>query len=134
MATHQVTLALPETVYQSVEQTAMAVHRPIETVLVEALTATFPPISDLPEQIADEVSEFTGIADDMLQNIATEMLSPSQQQQLTRLLGKNSDDKLTKTEKATLERLMDEYWRITLRKAQARAILAQRACARKPKD
>lgn len=132
MATHQITLALPETVYRLVKETATAGKRPVKTVLVEALTATFPPISDLPEKIAGEVSEFVGLSDDVLLNIAAEMLSPTQQRQLTRLLNKNSEGTLTKKEQTRLDELMDEYWRITLRKAQARAILAQRERVRTP--
>ena len=126
MATHQVTLTLPETIYQLANETATAVKRPVETVLVEALTATFPPISDLPEKIASEVSEFVGLSDNVLLNIADEMLSPAQQRQLTRLLNKNSEGTLTNKEQTRLDELMDEYWRVTLRKAQSRAILAQR--------
>ena len=126
MATHQVTLALPETVYRLAEQTAAAVQRPVETVLVETLAATLPPISDLPENIAAEVAEFVGLGDDVLLAIAAETLSPTQQQKLTRLLKKNSEGALTKKEQVTLEELMDEYWRVTLQKAQAQAILARR--------
>lgn len=133
MATHQVTLALPEPVYRLAEQTAAAAQRPVEILLVEALAATLPPISDLPEKIADEVAEFVGLGDDVLLAIAAETLSPTQQQQLTRLLSKNSEGTLTKKEQATLEQLMDEYWRVTLRKAQAQAILAQRRKVREPK-
>ncbi|MBC8231758.1 hypothetical protein H8E77_19585 [bacterium] len=126
MATHQVTLALPEPVYRLAEQTAAAAKRSVEVLLVEALTATLPPISDLPEKIATEVADFVGLEDDVLLTIATETLSPTQQQQLTRLLSKNSEGSLTKKEQTTLNQLMDEYWRVTLRKAQAQAILAQR--------
>jgi len=133
MATHQVTLALPEPVYRLAEQTATAAQRPIETVLVEALAATLPPIIDLPEEIATQVAEFVGLEDDVLLAIAAETLSLEQQQQLTRLLDKNSESALTEKEQAMLEELMDEYWRVTLRKAQARAILAQRARMRVPK-
>ena len=133
MATHQVTLALPEAVYRLAEQTAAAVQRPVETLLVEALAATLPPISDLPENIAAEVAEFVGLGDDVLLAIAAETLSPTQQQQLTRLLNENSEGALTKKEQVTLEELMDEYWQVTLRKAQAQAILAQRTQVRAPK-
>ncbi len=133
MATHQVTLALPEAVYRQAEQTAAAVQLPVETVMVEALSATLPPINDLTEKIATEVAEFAGLKDDMLLAIADEMLSPTQQQQLTQLLNQNSEGTLTEKEQAMLEKLMDEYWRVTLRKAQARAILAQRVRVRMPK-
>ncbi len=126
MATHQVTLALPEAVYRLAEQTVAHCQRPVETLLVEALAATLPPISDLPENIAAEVAGFVGLGDDVLLAIAAETLSPTQQQQLTRLLDKNSEGALTKKERATLEELMDEYWQVTLRKAQAQAILARR--------
>jgi len=132
MATHQVTLALPEAVYRLAKQTATAAQRPVETVLVETLAATLPPIIDLPEEIAAEVAEFVGLEDDVLLAIAAETLSPAQQPQLTRLLSKNSEGALTKEERATLESLMDEYWRVTLRKAQAQAILAQRERIRMP--
>jgi hypothetical protein len=133
MATHQVTLALPEPVYRLAEQTAAAAQRPVEILLVEALAATMPPISDLPEKIAAEVAEFVGLGDDVLLAIAAETLLPMQQQKLTRLLSKNSEGTLTKKEQTTLNQLMDEYWRVTLRKAQARAILAQRGKVREPK-
>lgn len=133
MATHQVTLALPEPVYRLAEQTAAVARRSVEILLVEALAATLPPISDLPEKIAAEVAEFVGLEDDVLLAIAAEALLPMQQQQLTRLLSKNSEGVLAKKEQETLEQLMDEYWRVTLRKAQARAILAQRRQVRAPK-
>ena len=78
MATHQVTLALPEALYRQAEQTAAAVQLPVETVMVEALSATLPPISDLTKKIATEVAEFAGLKDDMLLAIAAEMLSSTQ--------------------------------------------------------
>jgi len=133
MATHQITLDLPEAVYEIAEQTATAAQCAVETMLVEALTATLSPINDLPENIAAEAAEFVGLEDDVLLTIADETLLSTQQRQLTRLLNKNSEGTLTKEEKATLKSLMDEYWRITLRKAQAQAILAQRAQVRASK-
>ena len=133
MATHQVTLALPEPVYRLAEQTAAAAKRPMEILLVEALVATLPPISGLPEKIANEVADFVGLKDDILLTIAAETLSSTQQQQLTQLLSKNSEGTLTKKEQSTLNQLMDEYWRVILRKAQARAILVQRSQVRAPK-
>lgn len=127
MATHQVTLALPESVYRLAEQTASVTHRSIETMLIDALAATFPPINDLPDKIKTEVTEFVVLEDEILLTIASEMLSLGQQEQITQLLNKNSEETLTEKEQAKLKEMMDEYWRVTLRKSQAKAILAQRA-------
>jgi hypothetical protein len=122
----QLTLELPEEVYQRVRQTAVRARRPVLTLLTDALSATFPPVEDLPPEIAGEVALFTARGDEVLVDIAKEVLPEEEQVALNRLLDRNSEGNLTDEEEAELNTLMDTYWRVTLRKAQARAILAQR--------
>jgi hypothetical protein len=122
----QLTLELPEEVYQRVRQTAVRARRPVLTLLTDALSATFPPINDLPPEIATEVALFAAREDESLADVAREVLSEEEQSALGRLLDRNSEGDLTEEEKTELNALMDVYWRVTLRKAQARAILAQR--------
>ena len=102
-------------------------RKPLEGFLAERIVAGAPPLlEDVPPSLQEEVRGLTDLSDDQLWDVARSRLPAGQQGVYTRLLNKNSDGAITGRERERMHALGDEARRITLRKAQAYALLSWR--------
>ncbi len=105
--TLQVTLTISNQVAQSAQRIARQTRRPLETVLAEWLDHA---AGELPVE---------SLSDDEVLALCDLQLSEAEQADLSALLADNREGQLDAAGRARLDRLMYEYDRRLLRKAQA---------------
>ncbi len=118
-----ITLNLPEKTILQAQQAAAALKRPVEDVLVDMLTAVLPSVHDAPEALQTELTQMTWVDNKTLWDIARSTMTNEDQrklQQLSKMPNRSSADE------RMLEKLRNEYGRITLLKSRAYAILSLR--------
>ena len=70
MTAQTVTLNIPEAIYQSAKRAAEALKRPVEDMIVDTLTATFPLLDDVPAEMIGEIAAMVHLSDEALQGLA----------------------------------------------------------------
>lgn len=123
---HSVTLQLPELLFQQVERLAQTFRRPVEDVLLDAVATALPPRAGLPQNLADELSELAFLSDSDLWQVARSTLPVEHYEEVDALLALKSENRLTSSENARLEHLLQEYQSLVLRRAQAAMLLQRR--------
>jgi hypothetical protein len=126
MTIQTVTLSMPEAVYQRAKRAAEVLRRPIEEVIVETLSVVLPPLDDVPPETAQELSAMGDLADDKLWAVARGVMAAKKQARLRALSAAQRNRSLRRVEVRELDELRREYGRVTLRKAQAYALLRER--------
>jgi hypothetical protein len=126
MDTHAVTLELPESVYQTASQVAVATGQPLEAVLRTGIAHALPPLDDVPPDEAAELAALALLDDIALWQAARAMMSDGEQAELDQLLDRQEEGSLRSAEQSRLRALLDTYGRVTLRKAHAYLLLARR--------
>lgn len=121
-----VTLHLPAPLYRQAQRAAETLHRPVEDVLLEALSTALPPLSGLPQELADDLAELAFLNDAALWDIARSTLAPEHQQQMDDLLTHKGQGELSDTEQKMLDNLLQEYEKHVLRRSQAAVLLQRR--------
>lgn len=121
-----VTLKLPKRVYRRAQQAAEATRRPVEKLIVDALDLALPPIDDAPPEMADELAAMSTLPDKALWEIARSVMPTRQQARLRALSAAQHERALKPAEVRRLDDLLQEYGRVTLRKAHAYALLHKR--------
>lgn len=121
-----ITINLPDNVYQRVRRTAQVLQRPVEEFLLDAVTTALPLLDDLPPELVDDMAALAVLNDTALWRVARDMLSPSAQERLDLLLDEKSQGTLTSEGQRELDRLLNEYERLVLARAQAALLLRQR--------
>lgn len=92
MAMHTITLNLPETVYEQIQQAAEKAQRPVNDVLVEAVTAVAPVMSTASSHLRVALAHMAYCNDAALWQAARTTMSPEQRTRLATLhdhIGKN---------------------------------------------
>ncbi len=105
--TLQVTLKVSDRVMQTAQRIARQTQRPVESVLAEWLDQT---AAELPVE---------ALSDDEILGLCDLSLPESDQDKLSGLLADNREGQLDEAGQTELDRLMAEYDRRLLRKAQA---------------
>lgn len=127
MTIRELTVQLPDQVYQYLEHIAQEINQPVETVVLTSITGNLPPLlDDVPTDLREDLRTLQILDDDALWAVARSKLAPAQQARLEVLLARNSAGVLIRAEKEELAQLGEETDRLTLRKAQAYAILRWR--------
>jgi hypothetical protein len=126
MTTQSVTLHLPDGIYRRVRQTAQALQRPLEELLLDAVTTALPLLDDLPPELADDIAALALLNDAALWRAAQSTTPLSDQKQLDLLLDEKSRGTLTDRDQQQLDQLLSEYERVVLTRAQAALLLQQR--------
>jgi hypothetical protein len=126
MTTQSVTLYLPDSIYQRVQQIAQALQRPVEELLMDAVATGLPLLDDLPPDLVDDMAALPLLNDAGLWRVARSSLSDASQERLDALLDKKSQDELTDNDQQDLDQLLSEYERVVLIRAQAALLLKQR--------
>jgi len=126
MTVRQITLNLPDNIYKRIQHTAQTLQRPIETVMLEAVTTALPLLDDLPPELVDDVAALALLNDKALWEKGRTILPQSSQERLDLLLYRKRENSLSSKGKQELEQLLKEYERVMLIRAQAAVLLKQR--------
>jgi len=126
MSLQTVTLTMPDSIYRRVKRSAEALRRPPEEVIVETLNVALPRLDDMPLEMAKDVATMHALSDEKLWEIARSVMLAKRQTRLRALSATQRERALKPAELQKLDELLQEYGRITLRKAQAHALLHER--------
>jgi hypothetical protein len=127
MSVHQVTVALPESIYLRLQRTAQATRQTVTDVLLRAVQIGSPPgWEDAPAEFQADLAALEQMDDVALWQIARSLQTEDEMLRYQALLEKNAAAALTVAERAELTDLRTKADRFMLRKAQAAAILRWR--------
>lgn len=127
MTTQEVSVSLPEHLYQRLQNAAKATQRPLNDILMRAVEVGSPPNwDDAPAEFHVELAALDRLNDEALWRIARERRSEDDMVRWQDLLDKNASGSLTPAEATELAQLRTDADRLTLRKAQAVALLRWR--------
>lgn len=111
----QITITLPDEVYQRAERFARLANRDIASVLADTIQFSIPPIS--PESAALE--PVSALSDEQVMVLTQLQMEPEQDTRLSDLLDRQQSGILTEIERIELQTLMQIYQEGLLRKATA---------------
>ncbi len=127
MSHYTVTLPVPNYIYDRARQIAEDTSQSIEAVLLQQLQDAFAePLPDLPPEERHELEALVSLSDDALWTIAREQMPEDRQVRLRALMHANSQGALDDVQRIELEALVAQGQRLSLRKAQAAALLTER--------
>ena len=126
MSAHAITLHLPETLYQRFRQRAEWTHRSLETELLDAVASAVSVEDELSPALINALEALEKLDDDKLWRLAGEVMSREASQKLEALHLKMREEGLSPEEDAARARLMQEYERSMLIRAQAAKLLKDR--------
>lgn len=121
----QIVLVLPDDISARARQIAETTSQPVEQVLIDYLKTLTLPLPELAPAEQAELEALHHLSDDALWTIAREQMPDDVQAQAQELMNKNSLGTITDDEYAELEVLVERGDRLTLRKAEAAAILKE---------
>lgn len=122
MASIQVTISLPEEVYQRAQRFSRLINRDLASVLADTVGSSLPPLSNQVETLP-AISELSDLA---ILDLAESMLSTQQDQRLSELLEKQREGELVGNDSQELEALMQVYNEGWLRKTAGLVEAVQR--------
>jgi hypothetical protein len=111
----QITITLPDEVYQRAERFARLANRDIASVLADTIQLSMPPIR------ADifDLEPISDLADEQVLALTELQMEPDQDARLSELLDRQQADLMTEDERVELQALMQIYQEGLLRKATA---------------
>ena len=123
-------ITIPDYLSTRLRQLAARRRQPVETILEDRLfTALDDELDKLSTREQAELRALHHLSDDALKAIAAEQMSVDNRTLLARLMEANSRGKLSDDERAMLVALVERGDQLTLRKAEAAAILVHRGYA-----
>lgn len=126
MTAHAITLHLPETLYNRFRQRAQWTHRSVETELLDAVASAAPAEDELPAELVEAVEALDKADDEKLWRLAREAMSREASEELEALHFKQREAGLSPEEEDARARLIHEYERTMLIRAQAAKLLKDR--------
>jgi len=126
MSAHAITLHLPETLYQRFRQRAQWSHRSLETEILDAVASAASAEGELSPELIEAIAALEGLADDDLWRLARKTMSRESSQELEALHFKQGNEGLSQDEDAARAKLIQEYERTMLIRAQAARLLKDR--------
>jgi len=126
MTVQAITLNLPQTVYEQIRRAAKKAQRPVDEVLVEAVTAFAPVIGTAPEELRTALAQMAYLNDAALWQAARATMSAEQREQIEALHHEQQRQGLTAEEQAVERALLALYRETVLVRAQAAVLLKQR--------
>jgi ABC-type xylose transport system substrate-binding protein len=118
--------------YQRAQANARLLNKPVEEVINEVLERGLNTVSEttdlnqVPAEMANELSAMRQLSDETLFHLARGWFPQDKQKQMDKLFHKRSAGELDATGLATLEALVAEGGRHTLRRGEAMALLVAR--------
>lgn len=126
MAAHAVTLRLPAPLYDRFSSRAERAQRSLEAELLEAVATIAAEEEESSRDVAEAVAALELLSDADLWRAARNPLAEADRSRLEALNLKQQRESLTPTEKESLERLLRQYDRAVLLRAEAARLLKQR--------
>jgi len=126
MPAHAITLHLPETLYERFRQRAEWSRRSLETELLDAVASAAPAEAELSPEVIQAIQSLEGLTDEELWQLARTVMSQEASQELEALHLKQRDKELSEDEDAARARLIQEYEKTMLIRAQAAKLLKDR--------
>ena len=111
----QITITLPDEVYQRAERFARLANRDLEAVLADTIDLSIPPVRFQ----AETLNPIAELSDEDVLSLTELQLEPDQDRRLSELLDHQQAGSLTETERPELQALMQLYQEGLLRKATA---------------
>ncbi len=121
-----VTLHLPASLYDHVKRRAAESRRSVEAELLQVVETAIPQEQGLSPELAEAVSALAHLTDEELWSAARTRLAPEAGAQLESLHFKQQSEGLSEEEEATDARLLREYERVMLVRAEAARLLKDR--------
>ncbi|MCZ6680930.1 MAG: hypothetical protein O7E52_27200 [Candidatus Poribacteria bacterium] len=128
MATHSVTLQLPQEIHERVRRLAKGIGQPIKKTLLKIVEAGLPSLKNIPAEYQLDLARLEMLNNTDLWKVAESEMPETQQRTLERLLRKNQAGTLTEHENQELDQLRAEANRLMLRKSYAYVLLKWRDC------
>ena len=129
MSDYTVTIPVPDYIYDRARQIAEGTAQSVEAVLLQQLKDAFAePLSALPPDEQSELEALTHLSNEALWTIAREQMAQDKQSRMQELMDANTQGTLDKAQRSELEALVVQGQRLSLRKAQAAALLTDRGC------
>lgn len=123
----EITLQVPEIIYQRLVNTARASHRPLEEIILHALQVGSPPAwDDAPEEFQAAIAALDKLDDNTLLQVVHSRKTAIDMERYDTLLEGNSNSTLTERERLELMALRQDSELFMLRKAQAAVLLRWR--------
>lgn len=127
MTAQTVAIQMPQPLYRRLERLAELTHCPVESLVVQTLHASVPPLpDDLPEEMRGDLMSLENMDDDALWEVARSTIGPEQQERHHLLLEKSHQGTLSESDQAALAQLRREADQLMLRKAYAYVLLKWR--------
>ncbi len=126
MTAHAITLQLPEILYKRFRQRAEWTNRSLETELLDAVASAASEEDELSPELLEAVGALERMEDEKLWRLARKAMSPEASRELETLHFKQRDEGLSRDEDATRAKLLHEYERTMLIRAQAAKLLKDR--------
>ncbi|PZV12137.1 MAG: hypothetical protein DCF21_15935 [Leptolyngbya sp.] len=111
----QVTITLPDEVYQRAERFAHLANRDVASVLADSILLSIPSVREESLMLAP----LSSLGDEEVVALTKLQMEPNQGQQLSLLLDRQQEGTLTESEQLQLQTLMQIYKEGLLRKATA---------------
>lgn len=125
--THTLTVNLSESVYQHLQQIAMATQQPLEQVVRQSIEGNLPPaVNNTSLEMQKDLLALQTRSAAELRQLAESEITPEQQARHLELLEKNAANQLSPVEQAELVALRTAADQLMIRKAYALALLRWR--------
>jgi len=126
MGVQAITLNLPRTVYERIRRAAEKAQRPVDDVLIEAVTAVAPVMDTAPEKLQTALAQMAYLNDAALWQAARATMPAKQRKRLEALHHQQQRRGLMAKEQAEEQALLALYRETLLIRAQAAVLLKQR--------
>ncbi len=126
MSAQTVQLELPETVYQQIQRAAEKAHRPLNELLVEAVSAVAPVMEMPPSSFRNALAQMAYLNDAALWQAARATMTASQRERLEELHDLLQHAGLGEAERNEEQQLLALYRETILVRAQAAVLLKRR--------
>jgi hypothetical protein len=122
-----IAIQVPQTLYHRLERLAALSGRPIESLVVQTLSSTIPPLpDDLPPHIRDQLIALEALSDDELWQVMHSTFPADQYEQFAELREKRRAGSITEAEQALLDQLSQAADLVSLCKAYSAVLLKWR--------
>lgn len=127
MTTETISIQVPQALYHRLERLAELTHRPLESLVVQTLTSTIPPLpDDLPAPARDALVALEKLTDDELWRITQATMPEAEFDRFTALRERRRAGTIMAAEQGALDQLSQEADLLALRKAYAAVLLKWR--------
>ena len=126
MTTLEVTLELPEPLYDQIRRAAERTQRPINDLLLEAVMAAAPSLDAPAGPLRSALAQLAYLNDAALWQVARSAMLPAQHERLSALHDKQQREGLSTEEQLEEQSLLELYRETLVVRAQAAVLLKQR--------